>query len=168
MPRASIRDALRLRAAVLQVLSGRSQSPSLQSGSVCTWDVFLRTERCALALKSRLVMAGAGVPNVLEAAATRELQRILSARGQLLRIGQLALAHHIPAIVLKGGVAALTSAAPVDVTDVDVLVRPLQSERFAELLDKQGFGATGTAGTAHLAQRIVPNAVPIEVHFALN
>src|SRR5207253_2109944 len=169
MPRASIRDALRLRAAVLQVLSGRSQSPSLQSGSVCTWDVFLRTERCALALKSRLVMAGSGVPNVLEAAAMRELQRILSARGQLLRIGQLALAHDIPAIVLKGGVAALTSAAPVDVTDVDVLVPPPHREagRLAELLDAEGFRATGPAATAHLSQLIAPNAVQIEVHFAI-
>src|SRR5438094_10063648 len=114
MPRASIRDALRLRAAALQVLSGRSDSPSLQSSSVCTWDVFLRTERCALALKSRLVMAVSGGPNVLEAAAMRELQRILSARGPLLRIGHLALQHHIPAIVLKRGGAAVTSATTVD------------------------------------------------------
>jgi len=169
MPRASIRDALRLRAAALQVLSGRSDSPSLQSSSVCTWDVFLRTERCALALKSRLVMAGSGVPNVLEAAAMRELQRILSARGQLLRIGHLALEHHIPAIVLKGGVAALTSAAPVDVTDVDVLVPPphREAERLAELLDAEGFRATGPGATAHLAQRLAPNAVQIEVHFAI-
>src|SRR5437870_5892089 len=98
MPRASIRDALRLRAAVLQVLSGRSQSPSLQSGSVCTWDVFLRTERCALALKSRLVMAGAGVPNVLEAAATRELEGILSGRGELVRLGQPALGPALSAV----------------------------------------------------------------------
>src|SRR5207253_7432123 len=108
MPRASIRDALRLRAAVLQVLSGRSQSPSLQSGSVCTWDVFLRTERCALALKSRLVMAGAGAPNVLAAAATGELPRLLSPRGQPLRLSPLALAHDTPPIPLKGGAAAPT------------------------------------------------------------
>ncbi len=121
-----------------------------------------------MALKARLVAAGWAVPLQIEQAATRELQRVLSARGQLLRIGQLARAHDIPAIVLKGGVAVLTSAAPVDVQDVDVLVRPLEAERLAELLDKEGSSATGPAGTAHLAQRIAPNAVQIEVHFALN
>ena len=167
MARASIQDALRLRAAALSVL-GKSSGLSLPPCSDRTWNLFLRAERCALALKSRLVAAGSGVPAVLEAAATRELQRILSARGHLVRIGQLAKAHDIPAIVLKGGVAVLTSAAPVDLQDVDVLVRPLHAERFAELLDQEGFEGTGPAGTAHLAQRIAPNAVQIEVHFALN
>ena len=166
MPRASIRDALRLRAAALPALAENS-GLSLPPCSDRSWHLFLRTERCALALKSRLVAAGSGVPEVLEAAATRELQRILSARGQLLGIGQLARANDIPAIVLKGGVAALTSSAPVDVQDVDVLVRPLQAEGLAELLDKEGFRGTGPAGTAHLAQRIAPNAVQIEVHFAI-
>jgi len=65
-------------------------------------------------------------------------------------------------------VAALTSAAPVDLHDVDVLVRPHQAEQLAGLLDGEGFHSTGPAGTAHLAQRIAPNAVHIEVHFALN
>src|SRR5207248_2792575 len=96
------------------------------------------------------------------------LQRILSARGQLLHIGRLAAAHAIPAIVLKGGVAALTSAAPVDLHDVDVLVRPHDTEQLAALLDQEGFQANGPDATAHLAQRVSPNAVQIEVHFALN
>src|SRR5205807_9832374 len=122
--------------------------------SASTWDVFLRTERCALALKARIAAAERVVPDHVETAATRELQRILSARGQLLRIGHLAAAHGISAVVLKGGVAALASAAPVDVHDADVLVRPLQAERLAALLDQEGFHATGPAGTAHLAQRI--------------
>ncbi len=162
--RASVKDALRLRAAALDLLAGGQPDwERLPSCSAATWDVFLRTERCALALKSRLPAPG---PEI-QAAATRELQRILSSRGQLSLIGQLAAAHQIPAIVLKGGVAALTSAAPVDVHDADVLVRPLQAERFAELLDKEGFSSTGPAGTAHLAQRIAPNAVQIEVHFTI-
>ncbi len=166
--RASVRDALRLRAAAIDVLGGRQPDWSDLTGcSAGTWDVFLRTERCALALKARIAAAEREVPDHVETAATRELQRILSARGQLLRIGQLAAAHGIPAIVLKGGVAALISPAPVDVQDVDVLVRPLQAERLAGLLDEEGFLGTGPAGTAHLAQRIAPNAVQIEVHFAI-
>jgi len=171
--RVSVRDALRLRAAVIDLLGGGQPDWNhLPPCSAGTWDVFLRTERCALALKARLTATEPGIPEPgrshMEAAATRELQRILSARGHLLRIGQLARAHDIPAIVLKGGVAALASAAPVDVADVDVLVPPLQAERFAELLDKEGFRGTGPAGTAHIAQRLVPNAVHIEVHFAIN
>ena len=169
---ASVRDALRLRAAALDTLGGGQPDwTQLARSSHGTWDIFLRTERCALALKAWIASVGGQVPEPVrahvEAGATKELQRILSARGQLLLISQLAAAHQIPALVLKGGVAALTSTAPVDVYDVDVLVRPLHAERLAGLLDKQGFTGEGPAALAHLAQRIVPNAVHIEVHFAI-
>src|SRR2546425_361694 len=40
--------------------------------------------------------------------------------------------------------------------------------RLAELLDRVGFRPIGPAGPAHLAGRVAPNAVQIEVHFALN
>ena len=168
MPRASVRDALRLRAAALQVLSARTDRTSLPEGSHATWDVFLRTERCALALKTRLVAAGSPVPPQVESAATRELQRILSARGQLQRIGQLVTAHDMEAVVLKGGVAALVSSAPVDLSDVDVLVRAPQAEQLATILDAMGFRGMGLAGAAHLTPRVTPTAVQVEVHFALN
>jgi putative nucleotidyltransferase-like protein len=168
MPRASVRDALQLRAWALQVLSGRADRTSFPEGSDATWDVFLRAERCALALKTRLVAAGSPVPHQVESAATRELQRILSARGQLQRIGQLVTAHDMEAVVLKGGVAALMSSAPVDLSDVDVLLRAPQAEQLAALLDAEGFRSTGPAGTAHLAQRLAPHTVQVEVHFALN
>src|SRR5690348_10771375 len=169
MPRANVRDALRLRAVALQILSGSSGRPAFPSCSDRTWNVFLRTERCAMALKARLVAAGGGrVPDQIERAATRELQRVLSARGQLQRIARLVSAHGMPAIVLKGGVAALVSPAPVDLTDVDVLVRAPDAERLAALLEGEGLQATGPAGTAHLAQRVAPNDVHVEVHFGLN
>jgi len=168
MPRASVRDALRFRAAALQVLSGRIATTNLPEGSDGTWDVFLRTERCALSLKNRLVAAGLPVPRPVESAATRELQRILSARGQLQRIGQLVTAHEMEAVVLKGGVAALVSSSPVDLADVDVLVRAREAERLAALLDAGGLRGKGPAGTAHLTPRVEPNAVQVEVHFALN
>ncbi len=167
MSRANVRDALRLRAAAVYLL-GEAADTALPSASDATWDVFLRTERCALALKARLAGAGLPVPDPVEQAATRELQRILSARGQLHRIGNLVADHGLMAVVLKGGVAALASPAPVDLTDVDVLVRALQAERLAALLDAEGYRGSGPAGTAHLAQRVAPNAVQIEVHFALN
>ena len=168
MPRASIRDALQLRTAALQILSGPAGPPPLPACSDSTWNVFLRAERCAMALKARFVTADVAVPGPIEQAATRELQRVLSARGQLQRIARLVSAHGIQAIVLKGGAAALASPAPVDLVDVDVLVRAPEAERLAGLLDAQGFQSTGPAGSAHLAQRVAPNDVHVEVHFALN
>ena len=160
-----MRDALRLRAAALDLLGGGPPDRTRLAGcSAASWRVFLRTERCALALKARL---GGGAHAAIDAAATRELQRVLSARGHLVRIGRLAAAHDMPAIVLKGGVAALTSAAPVDLHDVDVLVRPDAAPRLALLLEGEGFHATGPGGMVHLAQQVTPNAVHIEVHFAL-
>ena len=168
MAGASIRDALRLRAAALGILRGPAEPPTFPLCSDATWDVFLRTERCAIALKAGLVAGAMPVPAQVEHAATRELQRVLSARGQLHRICELVAQHGLMAVVLKGGVAALASPAPVDLSDVDVLVRALQAERLAALLDAEGFRGTGPAGTAHLAQRVAANAVQIEVHFALN
>ncbi len=137
-------------------------------GSDGTWEVFLRRERCALALKTRLVAAGSPVPHQVESAATRELQRILSARGQLQRIGQLVTAHEMEAVVLKGGVAVLVSSTPMDLADVDVLVRARQAEPLAALLDGGGLRESGPAGIAHLAPSFAPNAIHVEVHFALN
>ena len=167
--RASVRDALRLRAAAIDVLGGGQPDwTQLARSSHGTWDVFLRTERCALVLKARIAAAEREVPDPIEAAATRELQRILSARGHLQRIGRLAAAHGIPVIVLKGGVAALVSTAAVDLADADVLVRTPHAQGLAELLDREGFRSTGPTGPAHLAMRLAPNAVQIEVHFALN
>src|SRR5438445_13691648 len=167
--RASVRDALRLRAAAIDVLGGGQPDwTQLARSSHGTWDVFLRTERCALVLKARIAAAEREVPDPIEAAATRELQRILSARGHLQRIGRLAAAHGIPVIVLKGGVAALVSTAAVDLADADVLGRTPHAQGLAELLDREGFRSTGPTGPAHLAMRLAPNAVQIEVHFALN
>src|SRR4029077_12468002 len=71
MSRASVRDALRLRAVALQILSGSSGRPAFPSCSDRTWNVFLRTERCAMALKARFVRAGWPVPDQIEQTATR-------------------------------------------------------------------------------------------------
>src|SRR5690348_14692465 len=97
LSRANVRDALRLRAVALQILSGSSGRPAFPSCSDRTWNVFLRTERCAMALKALLVAAGGGrVPDQIEQAAAREVQGVLSAHGQLERIARLVRAHGIP------------------------------------------------------------------------
>ena len=71
--------------------------------------VMLASERCALPLRDRLARSGksAFFPaalGVLESHATMELQRILSARRQLVELAGLARERRWPAIVLKGGV----------------------------------------------------------------
>src|SRR3989442_5027911 len=167
--RASVRDALRLRAAAIDVLGGGQPDwTQLARFSAGTWEVFLRTERCALALKARIAAAERVVPDHVETAATRELQRILSARGQLLRIGQLAAAHGIPAIVLKGGVAALASAAPVDLADADVVVRAPHAQRLAEVIGRGGFRSIRSDPPGLLAARLAPHAVHIRGRISID
>jgi len=85
LSRANVRDALRLRAVGLEILSGSSGRPAFPSCSDRTWNVFLRTERCAIALKARLVEAGWPVPDQIEQAlgvitdARKRLYQILAA-----------------------------------------------------------------------------------------
>jgi hypothetical protein len=138
------------------------------------WDLFLRTERCALPLRSRLLAAAGpslppGPANVLEARATAEIQRALSARAQVLQIRQLATAHGIVPIVLKGGVLALGGNAPLDVADADVLVESeAEAQLLCNLLDERGYRAAASRPTAwHLVPRHVPEAVLVEIHFTI-
>ena len=159
---ASVSDALLLRAWALDLFGGRGLQRH-PSDSLATWELFLRSERCALPLRARL----AARSPLLERLATVELQRALSARAQLLEIGRLAAAHRLEPIVLKGGVAAL-SDDPVDLADVDVLVRQEQSELLANLLNQRGYGSAIAGSAAHLPARFGPESVPIEVHFAIN
>jgi hypothetical protein len=104
---------------------------------------------------------------LLERLATVELQRALSARGQLLEIGQIAAAHGLEPIVLKGGVAAL-SGEPLDLSDVDVLLPREQATLLTSILDERAHRSTTAGSAAHLPGRFSPEAVPIEVHFAIN
>ncbi len=175
---ASVADALLLRAWALDLLIGETQAtqPPAESGasaSLATWELFLRSERCALPLRARLIARSpspltAGVAQLPERLATVELQRALSARAQLLEIGRLAAAHDLEPIVLKGGIAVLGGDDPVDLADVDVLVRQEQSELLANLLNERGYGSTIAGSAAHLPARFGPETVPIEVHFAIN
>lgn len=176
---ATLGDALLLRAWTLDLLikGGPATRPlANESGaadSLGTWELFLRTERCSLPLRSRLAAESpsplaVGTAQLLERLATIELQHALSARGQLLEIRQLAAAHSLEPIVLKGGVAALSDDDPVDLADVDVLLPPDQAELLASLLNERGYRSAIAGNATHLPPRLGPEAVPIEVHFAIN
>jgi len=138
---------------------------ALHSGGA--WRLFLEAERCALALQRRLRANGAiadGPAPLVEGSATTELQRVLTARAQLVEIGQLASAHGIPAIVLKGSLSALMGPEPLDLADVDVLLPPDGAELLARELDRRGYRAVALPGPAHLAPRARPHGVPVELH----
>src|SRR5215472_16643264 len=119
-------DALRLRAWAIRVLSeGWTTPPEVPTQA---WRLFLRAERCAVALSTR---AEGDAPPILHAAATVELQRILSARAQIEDLGRSAAATGLRVVVLKGGLLALSSGHAVDLDDVDVLAEPGREQRIA-------------------------------------
>jgi len=154
-------EALALRAWALRVLSeGWAGPPEVGAPA---WRLFLRAERCALPLSTR---AEGEAPVLLHAAATVELQRVLSARAQLERLGRLATREGRRALVLKGGLLALTEGA-VDLVDVDVLAEPGAAPALAALLDAGGYRAVGPEGPHHLAERAEAFAVQIEVHHSV-
>lgn len=102
------------------------------------WELFLRTERCALPLSRRLRMSGAdrAIPpdtaRLLDAIAIEEMQRILSARARLRRLSEWALERGTTAVVLKGAIAAADARQGIDLSDVDVWVPPAAA---ADLID---------------------------------
>src|SRR2546430_17169850 len=86
--RASVRDALRLRAAAIDVLGGGQPDwTQLARSSHGTWDAFLRTERCALVLKARIAAAEREGPDPIEAACTRAPASTRSGGCYLQRLG---------------------------------------------------------------------------------
>ena len=172
---ATVGDALLLRAWALDLLIGerRATHPLAESPvSPATWELFLRTERCALPLRARLAAQSRSpvadpVAQLLERLATIELKHALSARGQLLEISRLAAAHGLEPIVLKGAVAAL-SHDPLDLVDVDIFLPREEGELLARLLNERGYRSTVLPSAAHLPAIVGPQAMPIEVHFAIN
>lgn len=138
------------------------------------WELFLAHECCALALQSRLERLGAWdrlpehAATLIRERATPELQRVLSARAQLRLVGRLAASNDWRVIVLKGGVAA-AGGEFIELGDVDILVAPELAMDVAAALEQAGFERSGheEASPYHLAGRVTPNALPIEVHHTL-
>lgn len=165
-------SALSLRGWALRLLSDGNPGPAPVAGETA-WTVFLDVERCALPLQERARSSvaepsGPG-PAVLKRAATAELKRVLSARGQLRLLDRMAGSLDTAAVVLKGGVA-VCDPLPLDVMDVDLLVRDSDLSAFAAAADEHGYGRmeedrVGPLSDAHhLANRLLPHSVPVEFH----
>lgn len=167
-------QALRLRAWALELLGGGAAGDAPEADA-SAWRVFLAVEGCAAPVRNALraagVRAGAG-EGELDRAATRESQRVLSARAQVAAIDRLAAREGWRIAVLKGGVA-LQDAQPLDVGDLDLLAAPGDAPALLQALHEAGYAAYGEDHPApgprdhHYAPRYTPGAVPVEVHFRI-
>ncbi|HET7462516.1 MAG TPA: nucleotidyltransferase family protein [Longimicrobium sp.] len=176
--RACAASALLLRGWALGVLTGGPASLPPQAGAEA-WETFLRVERCAHPL--RRVLAAAGLLDQLPDPAREALERrglaeaakTLALRHEAGHVARLLGEHGWEGIVLKGGAAVLAGSCEVDVTDLDVLVRPEQSRAVAAELDASGYRhqdhdfGPGAPNRHEMAARIRENALPVELHFAL-
>jgi hypothetical protein len=167
--------ALRLRAWAIRALASTPAAPPLEP--LEAWRLFLQAERCALPLQNRLEAVGvrpdAGAAALLRERSTVELQRILSARAEMRRVGAALRERGWPGVALKGAACALLGE-PVDMSDADVLVRTEHAEALAEVLgeavEHRRVGSpveAGRKGVWHLAALVTPSAVPIEIHYDL-
>jgi hypothetical protein len=171
--------AIRLRGWALQLLGTRDGPTERVWEDAArreprSWDLFLRLERCALAVQTRLDRDGGwdrlpdATTQLIRTLATHELQRVLSARAQVRTVGRLTAEHGWRVLVLKGGAAAAAGEL-VDLGDLDILVDPGQIGEVTAALDRLGFERQGLdhAAPHHLAARVMPNARHIEVHHTL-
>lgn len=168
-------EALALRAWALGTLAGAAVVPPPPPPATArSWMVFLHTERCAHPLLQALNRAGIELPadaaGVLRTYADAELKRIMSVAAQLRALQAVARDTGWSVVVMKGGVLAPDAARAVDVLDLDVLLEPGQARALAARLDGTlGYAALQAdpdprAGMAHLAQRVAPNHVLVEIH----
>lgn len=166
-------EAVALRSWALRTLAAPPAAPP----PPCTpgsWAVFLHAERCAHPLSLRLARAGIelapGAAAVLRTFAEAELKRVLSVMAQFHPLQAVARETGWAIVVMKGGVLAPHPVRAVDVLDLDVLLEHRQARALAARLDTAlGYVALQPdphprAGMAHLAPRIAPNHVLVEVH----
>lgn len=177
LPRTVPAQAVVIRRWALCLLgSDAGPSPALHAAALgcapAAWDLFLRVERCSIALQRHLDAGGgwAGLPEpvarLIRGHAAHELMRSLSAKAQLKQIGRVAAERGWMVLVLKGG-AAVADGEFIHLGDLDILV---EAERIGEVeaaFAELGYAPQGDATSYHLAPQVQANAIEIEVHRAL-
>lgn len=169
-------DALRLRALALRVFTDPGAIAHQEWREAIdlppeSWELFLTAERCAITLKSLIASAGGlerlptAVERVLHRRAREESARVLSARAQLRALEEFAGQMDIRPIVLKGG-CSIFADHPLDLVDIDLLLPSDQARSLAGALDARGHEAT-FSNPQHLRARLMPQALPIEIHLTL-
>lgn len=136
--------------------------------SAAAWRLFLETEACALAIHERLPAPEldalpASIQRLLRAAIAHELKRALAARAQLNVVAELARQMETPVVVLKGGVPLLRGRN-LHLLDIDLLVRPKDGRALVAGLEAHGYRPAGWSSPRHLAARVIPGGLRIEIH----
>lgn len=162
----AVAEALRLRAWALDVLCSPAPAGPPPAAGAAAWDVFLRTERCALALSAGQRALGGEAGGVLRSRTYVELKRVLSARGEMAKLGGLARTRGWTVAVLKGG-AAVAAGENVDLIDVDVLAAPEEADTVSEALGELGYGALAGRGAHRVGVRAARTSIHIEIHTAV-
>ncbi len=162
---AAVRGALALRAPALALLAGRAPDAAGRAAlgaPAAAWELFLAAECCAIPVARALRMVGAwdslspDARAAVAAAESREMQRVLAARGQLAELDRLAAAFGVMPIVLKGG-ATVAEGTALDLGDIDLLVTGDVAATLAAALVARGYAPSGDA-------LVRPGALPIELH----
>lgn len=174
-PRATrprIRQALELRRWTLGLLADPRAAGAARSEvgrcSVAAWRLFFETEACALAIHERLPKPEVGrlppsIQRLLRAAVAHELKRALAARAQLNVVAELARQTDTRVAVLKGGVLLL-KGRNLHLLDIDLLVRPADGQALVARLEAHGYRSAGWSSPRHLAARVIPGGLRIEIH----
>ena len=137
-----------------------------------SWDFFLRLERCAAALLEKttatrlLDKLSLPVQDVLRTVAAQETQTVLRARMQGREIAEVVRAIGCRALVLKGGVPAISGDDPaLPIADIDLLVDRRHVEPMVSALATAGFGVPSKALPHHQAIAPSTDKLAVEVHW---
>jgi hypothetical protein len=173
------RDALVLREFALTLFARQAPPPTLvafaSGASDAAWSLLLRAEVCAVPLDRALQRwpdasaLPARVRELISRHAEAELQRIVTARWQLARIDALAAHRGMELCVIKGGVLIADDRRGVDVSDIDLVVRPPEVSGVSALLTELGMAPEVGAveHDKHLPPFVGGGLLPVEVHVGL-
>ena len=158
-------EALALRRWALATLARPAHGAAPPAVSAAAWDVFLRVERCALALAEvgRRTLRGAAL-DALRARVMVEAQRVLAARAQLADVADAAARNHWKVAALKGAVPLVRGGVAHDLLDLDLWASPGDARALVAALDAAGFAPEGAAAAHRLEVRAAQGMLPLEVH----
>lgn len=172
-------DALVLREFALTLFARQAPPPTLvalaSDASDAAWSLVLRAELCGVPLDRALQRwpgasaLPARVRELISRHAQAELQRIMTARWQLARIDALAAHRGLEMCVIKGGVLISDDVRAVDISDIDIVVRPLEVSAVSALLTELGMApeVEGAEHDQHLPAFMGRGLVPVEIHVGL-
>jgi len=184
-----VHDAFRLRGALLGLLASApltdAECATITTSSACTWNLVLTAECCAVAVAAALRRVALrellpdDVRAQLDVAELREAQRIVTARGVLRTVDDVAQRVGASPVVVKGAAAAMDpTRTPVDLGDIDLLVTAADTTELWEALRECGWSPESEGLSPydreaetrnHFAPLLPPGAgLPLELHRNLN